>query len=127
MVQWYRKGAGDMSLAEWLESPEIVKRYAITGGIQGWTGTLFGIPYAAGSWQDKLLEAFAGPHDYMMDIAGMYDDKGNAVRGRDESTNKAYDYWALTGAFVSSAPFALADLFPQDVWDSISIILKNSK
>lgn len=27
--------------------------------------TLFGEPYAAGSWQDKLVESFAGSHDFI--------------------------------------------------------------
>ena len=36
------------------------------GGSQGSAiGTLFGSPYAAGSWQDNLLEAYAGPHDFL--------------------------------------------------------------
>jgi len=35
----------------------------LTGGIQDIKGTLFGIPYAAESWQDKLIEAFGGTHD----------------------------------------------------------------
>jgi hypothetical protein len=39
---------------------ESQKMSGATGGIQGEKGTLFGEPYAAGSWQDKLIEAFAG-------------------------------------------------------------------
>ena len=35
----------------------------LTGGILGMKGTLFGEPYAAGSWQDNLIEAFGGTHD----------------------------------------------------------------
>ena len=45
-------------------SPQGQKASGATGGIQGWKGTLFGMPYAAGSWQDKLVEAFGGTHDY---------------------------------------------------------------
>ena len=40
----------------------------LTGGIQGMKGTLFGEPYAAGSWQDNLIEAFGGTHDVIGSI-----------------------------------------------------------
>jgi len=40
----------------------------LTGGIQGMKGMLFGEPYAAGSWQDKLIEAFGGTHDVIGSI-----------------------------------------------------------
>ena len=55
-----------------------------TGGIQGQQGTLFGVPYTPGSWQDKMIEAFAGAHDFIGGKAsGLYDEQGNAERGRD--------------------------------------------
>jgi hypothetical protein len=34
------------------------------GGVQGEAGKLFGVQYTVGSWQDRLIEAFAGPHDW---------------------------------------------------------------
>jgi hypothetical protein len=38
----------------------VIKMAGPTGGVQGVAGTLFDVPYASGSWQDKLIEAFAG-------------------------------------------------------------------
>jgi hypothetical protein len=45
------------------------------GGAQGGHGYLFGIAYSLGSWQDSLVEAFGGPHDWLSSIA--YTDAGN--------------------------------------------------
>ena len=53
------------------------KMSGATGGIQGEKGTLFGVPYEAGSWQDKLFETFAGPHDLIGGIfSGCMTSKG---------------------------------------------------
>ncbi|MDD3325399.1 MAG: filamentous hemagglutinin N-terminal domain-containing protein, partial [Sulfurospirillaceae bacterium] len=38
---------------------------APTGGSQTGKGKLFGTPYEAGSFTDKVIEHFAGPHDFM--------------------------------------------------------------
>jgi hypothetical protein len=45
------------------------------GGAQGGRGYLFGFAYAPGSWQDSLVEAFGGPHDWLSSFA--YTDAGN--------------------------------------------------
>ena len=59
-----------------------------TGGIQGEKGTLFGVPYVAGSWQDKLIEAFAGSHDFIGGkISGLYFYKGKII-AVDKNDNK---------------------------------------
>jgi filamentous hemagglutinin len=80
----------------------------VTGGIQGEKGTLFGVPYAAGSWQDKLIEAFAGPHDMIGGkFSGLYDAQGNAKRERSELVKIAQDRWSEI-AILSSTPFAAA-------------------
>ena len=44
------------NLDEFIKTPEGQKLPGATGGIQGEKGTLFGVPYAAGSWQDKSRE-----------------------------------------------------------------------
>jgi filamentous hemagglutinin len=87
-VQWYPKGADGKSLAEFLETPEGKELAGLTGGIQGWKGTLFGVPYTAGSWQDKLIEAFAGTHDTIGGtLSGLYDGQGNIKRGMTTTLN----------------------------------------
>ena len=47
------------------------------GGAQGGSGYLFGIAYPAGSWEDSLVEAFGGPHDWLSSLG--YNTAGNAA------------------------------------------------
>ena len=95
-----------------------------TGGIQGWKGTLFGTPYAAGSWQDKLIESFGGTHDFVGGkLSGLCDEQGNIKRGMSETDIKIYDAWSGV-ALVPAAPFAAAQLLPPQVWQAISVLLK---
>jgi len=97
------------------------------GGIQGWKGTLFGEPYAAGSWQDKLIEAFGGTHDVIGGQAtGLYDEQGNIKRGMSGAERTAYDIWS-GAAIVPAAPFAMAELLSPEVWKAISILLGAAK
>ena len=99
-----------------------------TGGIQGAKGTLFGVPYEAGSWQDKLIEAFGGTHDMIGGKgSGLYDEQGNATRGRITVVKKTQDAWSATGAIVVSSPFAMAELLPPEVWKAISVLLGAAK
>ena len=99
-----------------------------TGGIQGWKGTLFGIPYASGSWPDKLIEAFSGTHDTVGGkLSGLYDKQGNATRGRDNLEKKAQDTWSATGAIVVSTPFAMAEFLPPEAWKALAIFLGAAK
>ncbi len=114
--------AGD--LADFLKTPEGKKMIGPTGGIQGMKGTLFGFPYEAGSWQDKLIEAFAGPHDYIGgSLSGLYDEQGNARRGMTDAERRLYDNVVSPGALVPATPFAAAQVLPRDVWLAISILL----
>jgi hypothetical protein len=90
--------------------------------------TLFGIPYEAGSWQDKLIESFGGTHDVIGgQLSGLYDAQGNATRGRSKSVITAQDTWSATGAIVVSTPFAMAELLPPEVWQAISVLLRSAK
>ncbi|MEJ7139177.1 hemagglutinin repeat-containing protein [Amphibiibacter pelophylacis] len=125
-VQFEDKVSG-LSLNEFLNTDQGKKLSGLTGGIQGAKGTLFGVPYAAGSWQDKLIEAFAGTHDFVGGrLSGLYDDQGNAARGRSDITKIAQDRWSEI-ALVPSAPFAAAQALPADVWKIIGIFFKNVK
>lgn len=99
----------------------------ITGGVQGAKGSLFGFSYEAGSWQDKLIESFSGTHDMIGGkLSGLYDEQGNIKRGMSDAESKAYDAWASV-AIVPSAPFAMAELLPPEVWKGISILLGAAK
>lgn len=117
-----------MPLADFLTTEEGQKLSGATGGVQGIKGTLFGFPYEAGSWQDKLIESFAGTHDMLGGkLSGLYDEEGNARRGRSNLEKKAQDAWSASGAIIVSTPFAMAELLPPQVWNAISIILKTAK
>ncbi len=116
-----------ISLADFLKIPDGQKMVGPTGGIQGAKGTLFGAPYAAGSWQDKLIEAFSGTHDHIGGkLSGLYDEQGNIKRGMSGIERKAYDTWAGV-AIVPSAPFAMTEALSPEVWKAISILLKGIK
>ena len=111
------------NLQDFLNSPEGQKMVGPTGGVQGAVGTLFGDPYTAGSWQDKLVEAFAGTHDTLGYKAGLYDDQGNIKRGMSDTERAIYDYGVTTTAIVPSIPFAAAQGLPPEVWKAVSILL----
>jgi len=126
-VQFDQDRAG-MSLAKFLETDAGKKLSGTTGGIQGMKGTLFGRPYEAGSWQDKLIESFAGTHDYIGgQLSGLYDKQGNATRGRGELEQKLQDAWSATGAIATAMPFAMSELLSPQLWQAISIFLKEAK
>lgn len=120
--------AAKMSLTAFLESDEGKKMSGITGGIQGWKGTLFGIAYKAKSWQDNLIESFGGSHDVIGgQLSGLYDEQGNATRGRAEMIITTQNIWSATGAIAVSTPFAMSELLPSAVWQAISILLGSAK
>jgi filamentous hemagglutinin len=126
-VQFNPDAAG-MSLNKFLETSEEGKKMSgLTGGIQGWKGTLFGIPYAPGSWPDKLIEAFSGTHDMVGGkLSGLYDEQGNTTRGRSTTEVFLNNRWSEI-AILPSAPFAAAANFSPELWSAISIILKAAK
>lgn len=119
--------AAKMTLGAFLETDEGKKLAGATGGIQGVKGTLFGTPYEAGSWQDKLIESFAGTHDLIGGkLSGLYDDQGNAARGRTDAEKLFHETWTMV-AIPISAPFAMSEQLPSPVWDAISILLKAAR
>ena len=98
------------------------------GGVQGYKGTLFGKPYEAGSWQDKLIESFAGTHDFIGGkLTGLYDEQGNIKQGMSDAERAVYNYGVTTTAILPSIPFAAAQSLPPEVWNAISILLKAAK
>lgn len=115
------------SFDDFLSTPDGKKMIGPTGGVQGMKGTLFGMPYASGSWQDQLIEAFAGPHDYIGgSVSGLYDEQGNARRERSTTEAFAHDRWSEI-AIPIAAPFAAAKSLPPEVWTAISVLLRGSK
>ena len=89
---------------------------------------MFGIRYAPGSWQDKLIEAFSGTHDMIGGkLSGLYDEPGNIKRGMTADERATYDKLITTSAIVPSIPFAATELVPSAVWNAISVLLKGAK
>lgn len=125
-VQFTAKDENDnpITFSDFMKTDDGKKMAAPTGGVQGFKGTLFGVSYQAGSWQDKLLEAFSGTHDFIGGtLSGLYDAQGNIKRGMTEAEINAYAAWSVV-ALVPSAPFAAAELLPPEIWSAISILLK---
>ncbi len=119
--------AAHMSLDGFLKTEEGQKMFGLTGGVQGIKGTLFGIPYETGSWQDRLIESFAGTHDHIGGkLTGLYDDQGNIKRGMTERERDSYDRGSVA-AIVPSASFATAELLPPAIWSAISVLLQGAK
>lgn len=125
-VQWDSAKA-KMTLSEFLQSPAGKGMGGLTGGIQGIEGTLKGTPYASGAWQDRLIEYFAGPHDMIGgQWGGLYDEQGNATRGRPSPLKMVHEGWSVV-AIPVAAPFAMAKALPPQVWEAISILARASR
>lgn len=115
------------SLTEFLASEQGKPLSGLTGGIQGLPGTLAGKPYAPGSLNDKVIEAFSGTHDMIGGkLGGLYDEQGNARRGRSDSEKMFHEAWTVA-AIPVSAPFAMAEVVPPQVWQAMTILLQGMK
>lgn len=83
------------------------------GGVQGGTGSFFGVDYAPGSFIDQVVETYAGPHDFLNSPV-FYDELGNAA-GR----------WAGLDVInaanvVAATPFAVASVIPPYAYGVLS-------
>jgi filamentous hemagglutinin len=116
-----------ISLHDFFETVEGKKMLGVTGGLQGGAATLMGRPYPPGGVVDRVIKAFAGEHDYIGgQVSGLYDGQGNAKQGMTDTERTAYNIWSGV-AIVPSAPFAMAELLPPEVWKAISILLGAAK
>jgi hypothetical protein len=121
-------GTSKQTLDEFLATDAGKEMRGLTGGVQGYKGTLFGKPYEAGSWEDKLIESFAGTHDMIGGkLTGLYDGQGNIKQGMSDAERAVYNYGVTTDAILPSIPFAAAQDLPPEVWNAISILLKAAK
>ncbi len=83
---------------------------SLLGGRQGGQGYFLGRPYRSGSWQDRFVEAYGGPHDYLS--SPLYDPvTGNL---KDLSALAKGAGYALSGVtLVVATPFVAASTVPQ--------------
>jgi len=83
-----------------------------------------GYDYPTGGLVDKLVETFAGAHDFIGgQITGLYDSQGNIRRGLSGTQETIYNLWS-GAAIPLAAPFAASQGLPAPVWNAFSIILK---
>ncbi|QPB43230.1 hemagglutinin repeat-containing protein [Rodentibacter haemolyticus] len=100
------------------------KLYGPTGGFQsiegGWYLGDIVIPYKPGDLSDKVIESFAGNHDFKGgQIWGFYDKDGNTAE-KDPITQVRADITTVV-AIPVSAPFALSDLMSSDM---VEVLMK---
>lgn len=118
----------NQTLDAFIATPEGQRMLGITGGLQGIKGTLFGRPYEAGSWQDKLVEAFGGSHDLIGGKwSGLYDEQGNIKRGMSKTERAFYDDVVTVGAIPLAAPFAASEGLSPEAWNALGILLRAVK
>ncbi len=80
------------------------------GGHQGGPGELFGAPYAPDSLWDRVVEAYAGPHDYLNSFY-WYDAGGNIKSHLGSFQRHVGEVLNGVNVFVAT-PFAAAALTP---------------
>ena len=97
------------------------------GGAQGGSGQmeLFGIQfeYAAGSFWDKLAEAYSGTHDTLNSFI-WYDELGNGKDLNGTLIGKIGNITNMTNVPVAT-PFAYSVLLPPEVWNAVFTLIKS--
>ena len=90
------------------------------GGIQGQKGKLMFLgDYEAGSWQDYLVEAYAGPHDYL-NSGYWYDSMGNIRTGMsllERGIGEALNYVNV----LVATPFVLSSVAPPGFYATYAV------
>jgi len=94
----------------WTLTESIAKDGGLTGGAQGLSGTVAGIAYSPGSFIDKVLEAYAGPHDFLG--SAFYDDLGNLKTGLSTFQKNWFEIQTVIDLGIAT-PFALTALLNQ--------------
>lgn len=95
----------------WKLTKALAKNGGLTGGVQGAAGTFAKLPYRPGTFVDKLLESFAGPHDYLGGLAA-YDDLGNLKEGLNTFQRVLFEIQTVVDIPLA-APFAGVTLLDQ--------------
>jgi hypothetical protein len=103
----------DFKLAGGRVNPNLpVQKISPLGGRQGGQGYVLGKPYDAGSFPDRIVESYAGPHDYLNSFI-WYDQTGNVKVGL---TSDRIIWWVfkiidMMNIAVAS-PFVIASVTP---------------
>ncbi|WP_420992502.1 hypothetical protein ACKI2N_029590 [Cupriavidus sp. 30B13] len=95
----------------WSLKDALDKEGGLTGGFQGLEGTLANSPYQPGTFTDKVLESFAGPHDYLGSLMA-YDNLGNLKQGMTSFQRMMFEIQTDIDIPLA-APFAAVTLLNQ--------------
>ena len=60
-------------------------------------------------------------------ITGLYDEQGNIKRGMSDAERAIYNNLITTTAIPISAPFAMSEFLPPEIWQAISILLRGAR
>lgn len=80
--------------------------------------SFLGFKYDPGGAADYINEGFAGPHDFLRDMAGAYLPRGDGVPPINFS-DVVVDSIANYSLVVPAAPFALAGMVPAHAYGSV--------
>ncbi len=83
---------------------------SVLGGFQGGQGSLFGASYESGSFADYLVEAYAGPHDFLNSFY-WYDSLGNIAVGTNVFARGIGEFTNYANVAVAT-PFAVGAMIP---------------
>ena len=124
----YEPEGQKLSIYDFLDNTdESKKMHGLTGGIQGGTATFAGYTYPSGRIVDQVIKAFGGTHDFIGgQVPGLYDDSGDTRQGMTEAERTTHNTWSAV-AIIPSAPFAMAQLLPPEMWKAISVMLEAAK
>jgi RHS repeat-associated protein len=86
------------------------------GGCQGGSGELFKRPYSPGSWQDRLVEAYAGVHD-SLNAPFWYNASGNGINYT--GVEKAFGETLNALNVVIATPVVAASMVPTYSYTSL--------
>jgi hypothetical protein len=108
------RGDGRKLAGQWCFATGICKE-APFGGAQGGPGKLFGIAYKPGSMSDLVLEAYAGPHDWLDNL--WFADHGylKQLTGFTNVVGTAYAGLNL----VVATPFVAASVIPTGAYGGL--------
>jgi filamentous hemagglutinin len=116
-----------ITIAQFIEgNPKLISPL---GGHQGWQGQMAApgiqFDYAAGSFWDKLAEAYSGTHDTLNSVI-WYDELGNGKKLDGTLLGQIGATTNMTNVIVAT-PFALSVLLPPEVWNAVFTIINSTK
>jgi filamentous hemagglutinin len=114
----------DLSINEFIDQHQELR--SPLGGVQGGAGQMaLGVQfeYVAGSFWDKLAEAYSGTHDTLNSFI-WYDELGNGKNLNKTLIGKVGEAANYTNVLIAT-PFAYSVLLPPEVWNAVFTLIKS--